>query len=567
MLSKFNKMTKLNQTYKLMKSFKKDSLMLLSMTSFFLLSVLFFIAGCNRNEKNTRKIFRYNESSGIPTLDPAFARNQAIMWPVHQLYSTLIEVDAQLHFKPLLAKHWEFSADRKTIRFELRTDVFFHDDPVFSNGKGRKMVATDVSYSLSRIANPATASPGAWIFNNRLHPSQPFEAPNDSTFLLHLIEPFQPIVGMLTMPYCSILPREAVEKYGTDFRRHPVGTGPFRFKAWEEGQGLVLSRNNHYFEKDEQGRAYPYLEGVYISFFESKATEFMEFTQKRLHFMNDLDASFKDEILTHSGKLKKNWEGRLSLQKHPYLNVEYLGILSAEANPAMLHSPLAMLKIRQAIQHSIDRKKMMFYLRNGIGTAANSGFVPLGLPSFDSIEVKGYDYNLQKARQLIKEAGYDDQHPAPEIKLITVPAYVSLASYVANSLKQSGLTVSVETMQKSLLLEQTSKSQIPFFRGSWIADYPDAENFLGVFYSRNPAPPNYTRYANAAYDRLYEKALNEQVDSVRYQYYRAMDKLLMNDAIVIPLWYDMVLRLVQPEVEGFYPNSLNMLELRNTRLL
>jgi peptide/nickel transport system substrate-binding protein len=121
-------------------------------------------------------------------------------------------------------------------------------------------------------------------------------------------------------------------------------------------------------------------------------------------------------------------------------------------------------------------------------------------------------------------------------------------------------------MQKSLLLEQTSKSQIPFFRGSWIADYPDAENFLGVFYSRNPAPPNYTRYANAAYDRLYEKALNEQVDSVRYQYYRAMDKLLMNDAIVIPLWYDMVLRLVQPEVEGFYPNSLNMLELRNTRL-
>lgn len=533
--------------------------------SYFIFS-LFLITSCNKTKKNTHQIFRYNESSGIPTLDPAFARNQAIMWPVHQLYSTLIELDEQMHFKPLLAKHWEFSADRKTIHFDLRTDVFFHDDPVFRGNKGRKMVATDVSYSLSRIANPETASPGAWIFNNRLHPSQPFEAPNDSTFLLHLKEPFQPIVGMLTMPYCSILPREAVEKYGTDFRRHPVGTGPFRFQAWEEGQGLVLVRHEHYFEKDGQGRSYPYLDGVYISFYESKAIEFMEFTQKRLHFVNDLDASFKDEILTHSGKLKKNWEGRLSLQKHPYLNVEYLGILSAEANPALAHSPLAMLKIRQAIQHSIDRKKLMFYLRNSIGTAANSGFVPLGLPSYDSSEVRGYDYDLQKARELIKEAGYDDQHPVPEIKLITVPAYVSLASYVANSLKQSGLTVSVETMQKSLLLEQTSKSQIPFFRGSWIADYPDVENFLGVFYSKNPAPPNYTRYANAAYDRLYEKALNEQMDSVRYQYYRSMDKQLMNDAIIIPLWYDMVLRLVQPEVQSFYPNSLNMLELRTTRL-
>lgn len=548
---------KLFRLYRLLKFLSKCS---------YFLFFLFLITSCNKTQKNTNQVFRYNESSGIPTLDPAFARNQAIMWPVHQLYSTLIEVDEQMHFTPLLAKHWEFSADRKTIRFDLRTDVFFHDDPVFKGGKGRKMVATDVSYSLSRIANPATASPGAWIFNNRLHPSQPFEAPNDSTFLLHLIDPFQPILGMLTMPYCSILPREAIEKYGTDFRRNPVGTGPFRFQAWEEGQGLVLTRNDHYFEKDGQGRAYPYLDGVYISFYESKATEFMEFTQKRLHFINDLDASFKDEILTHSGKLKKNWEGKLSLQKHPYLNVEYLGILSAEANPALAHSPLAMLKIRQAIQHSIDRKKMMFYLRNSIGTAANSGFLPLGLPSYDSSEVKGYDYDLLTARKLIREAGFNEANPVPAIKLITVPAYVSLASYVANSLKQSGLTVSVETMQKSLLLEQTSRSQIPFFRGSWIADYPDAENFLGVFYSKNPAPPNYTRYANASYDSLYEKALDEQVDSIRFQYYRAMDKMLMNDAIVIPLWYDMVIRLVQPEVNGFYPNSLNMLELRTTRL-
>jgi peptide/nickel transport system substrate-binding protein len=124
----------------------------------------------------------------------------------------------------------------------------------------------------------------------------------------------------------------------------------------------------------------------------------------------------------------------------------------------------------------------------------------------------------------------------------------------------------VEVIQKSLLLEQTARSEALFFRGSWIADYPDAENFLSVFYGKNPAPPNYTRYSNPQFDQLYEAALSEKNDSVRYALYRKADQLMMKDAPVVPLWYDMVIRLVQPYVKNFPANSLNLLELRKVKL-
>ena len=392
-----------------------------------------------------------------------------------------------------------------------------------------------------------------------------FKAINDSVFQLKLARPFQSILGILSMQYCSIVPEEAVKKYGFDFRRHPVGTGPFSLVAWEEGQALVLKKNERYFETDQSGNRLPYLDGVKVSFYDSKATEFLEFQQDRLDFIDDIDASFKDEILTKSGNLKQQWIGKINLNKHPYLNIEYLGILMDEKNEAVQRSPLRMQKIRQAINYGFDRRKMMLYLRNSIGIAAESGFIPCGLPSFDSVSVKGYHFDPAKTRQLLSEAGYPGGKDLPTIKLLTIPIYGDLATFIANELRQAGINIEVEVMQKSLLMEQTAKSQASFFRGSWIADYPDAENYLAVFYGKNPAPPNYTRYKNEAYDALYEKALGETNDSLRYKLYREMDQLVMLDAPVVPLWYDMVIHLVHLNITNFKPNALNLLELRRVK--
>ncbi len=131
---------------------------------------------------------------------------------------------------------------------------------------------------------------------------------------------------------------------------------------------------------------------------------------------------------------------------------------------------------------------------------------------------------------------------------------------------ECGIKVQVEVVQKSLLLEQTAKSRALFFRGSWIADYPDAENYMAMFYSKNPAPPNYTQYKNSNFDALYEKALLEENDSLRYQLYRLMDQMVIDDAPVVPLWYDMVIHLVNKNVKNFRPNALNLLELRRVEV-
>ncbi len=527
--------------------------------------IAFAFSSCGNRGKG-KNIFHYNEQTGIATLDPAFAKNQSIMWAVHQLYNTLVQTDDDLNIIPSLAKRWEESGDNMRFVFHLRNDVFFHDNDAFPNGKGRRMTAKDVVYSFSRIMDKNTASSGAWIFNGRVDSLTPFTAVDDTTFQLQLKSPFHPVLGILSMQYCSIIPHEVVDKYGKDFRSHPCGTGPFQFVAWEEGQALILKKNPFYFERDSSGNRLPYLNGISVSFFENKATEFLEFQQGRLDFINDIDASFKDEVLTKKGELRKDWQGKIILEKHPYLNIEYLGILQDTTKEVVKNSPLRNLKIRQAINYGFNRRKMMLYIRNSIGIPAESGFVPAGLPSFDSSAVIGYRYNPEKALQLLKEAGYPNGVGLPVIPLLTIPVYADLASYIASELLQVGIKIQVETVQKSLLLEQTAKSEALFFRGSWIADYPDAENYLSVFYGRNPAPPNYTHYNNPAFDKLYEQALSEKNDSMRSKIYQHADQIMINDSPVVPLWYDMVIHLVQPYVKNFIPNSLNLLELRRVHL-
>jgi oligopeptide transport system substrate-binding protein len=549
-----------NKPFFCARSFGRFTLFLVSF------SLCLALLSCNQAKTSKKQVFYYNEFSGTATLDPAFAKNQSIMWPVHQIYNTLVEIDSGLNIVPSLARSWDVSEDRLTYTFHLRTGIVFHDNDAFPGGRGRVFTAADVAYSLQRIIDKSTASSGGWIFNNRVDVAEGFTAVNDSTFRLKLIRPFHPIMGILSMQYCSIVPREVVEKYGKDFRRHPCGTGPFQFESWDEGEALILHKNEKYWERDSSGTPLPYLDAVKITFFDNKATEFLQFRQGGLSFVNDVDPSFKDEILSKKGELREQWKGKIILKKHAYLNTEYFGILVDEKNPLTKNSPNGIKAVRQAMNYAINRQQLMMYMRNSIGIPAEAGFVPGGLPSHNTELVKGYHFDPAKSKQLLKEAGFPDGKGLPAVKLLTINIYSDIASFVARQMEEVGIPVQVEVVQKSLLLEQTAKSQAAFFRGSWIADYPDAENYMAMFYSKYPAPPNYTRYSNPAFDVLYEKALLENNDSIRYQLYREMDQLVIDDAPVIPIWYDMAFHLIQPNIEGFYPNALNLLELRRTRI-
>lgn len=529
-----------------------------------LAGVVSLLMACTGNEEDKGlKIFRYNQASGISSLDPAFASLQSNIWAVNQIYNGLLETDSNLNIIPSLAKRYEVNEQGTRYTFHLRTDVYFHNDSCFEQSKGRKFTAHDVVYSFQRLIDPKTAAKGAWVFNDKADSISPFVALNDSTVEIRLRKPFTALPGILTMQYCFIVPKEAVDKYGKDFRSHPVGTGPFRFSFWREGELLVLKKNENYFERDQSGRRLPYLDAIRISFIDSKATEFLKFKMKDLDLIVDLDAGVKDEVLTKTGQLQERYAGKFKMTKQPYLNTEYIGI-NLELAERIQH-PLRDARVRRALNLALNKKSIITYLRNGVGLPAQFGFVAPGIAGYPIQETGMTDFNLEAAKQLIKEAGFDDNHSFPETVLSCNSANEALCVFIASQLKQIGVSIKVDVMQGKALNEQMVKGNVLMFKASWIADYPDAESFLAVCYGGYSAPPNYTRFKNTEYDRLYEKCMYVSNDSLRNRYYVTMDKLLKEQQPLIPIYYDEVLDFVQNNISGFRPNALNLLQLKYVR--
>jgi len=519
-----------------------------------------FLTACGGNSTNTtnsdKQIFIYNQPNAVTSLDPAFARSQTNIWAVDHMYNGLVQLDKNLNVQPSIAKSWDISDDGLIYTFSLRDDVYFHDNQCFTDGKGRNVVAADVVYSFNRILDKTVNSPGAWIFKDRVADSEPFKAINDNTFQVKLKRPFRPMLGIFSMQYCSIIPKEAIAKYGKDFRANPVGTGAFKFTKWLENQALLLAKNNNYFEA-----GMPKVDAVRINFMTDRNTAYLELMNGNLDFISGLESSYADELLTEKGELKPEHAGKLQYQKSPFLNSEYFGI-NMDFTGKRADSPLQHKKVRQALNYGFDRAKMLQTLRNGVARPATSGFAPAGLPSFDASKVKGYDYNPSKAAKLLAEAGFPNGKNMPEIELRTNSDYLDICQFIARQWEDLGIKTKIELMQSATLRELMSKGEADFFRASWIADYPDAENFMTLFYGKNPAPPNYTRFKNVAFDKLYEAALNENDDAKRHNLYQQMDRIVVEEAPIVFLYYDETARFFRANVNGITDNAINLLSVK-----
>ena len=518
----------------------------------FLIIILFgiLLSSCEKDSDIENNIFKYNEYSNISSLDPAFSSTLRNIWPVNQIFNGLVQLDKNLEIKGDIASSWTISEDKRTYTFKIRQDVYFHNSELFGKNLTRKVKAKDFEYSFNRLIDNKIASPGYWVFNN----VKDFKAINDSIFQIKLKKEFDPFLGILSMKYCSVVPHEIVTVLGDKFSKKPIGTGPFKFKKWDENVKLVLSKNKNYFEHDSLGQKLPYLDGVAISFIPDKKSEFMELLSGRLDMVSSPENSIIDQIFDYKGDLNPRFSSNFNLLKSPYLNTEYIGFnIQNNIKKDTL--------LRYAINSGIDRKKMMQYLRKNIGYPAESGIVPNGLNN--SFYLPRYNYDPDLSKKLISIYKSNNDIDKINITIVSDSQYLDILEFIQSELQKIGVQVQIEITPPSILRQGKATGKFDAFRASWIADYPHVENYFSLFYSKNHTPkgPNYTFFSDRNFDELYE--LIGYQKSISYEKIsNDLENIIRRYSPIIPLYYDMSVRIVPKNISGLEANAINQLNLK-----
>lgn len=536
-------------------------------------------------------IFVANELENIRSLDPVGINDVVSHHVSHQIYDGLIDLDTNLQIIPMLAKRWEISPDGLTYTFYLRNDVTFHDNECFPGGKGRKFIAQDVVYSFTRVLDPRTGSLGFDFYKNyvegakeyneeiskatsekrepRLAEVTGYKALNDTTFQIKLKKSFAPFIYYMCQGFAYIVPKEAVEKYGKDYFQNPVGTGPFVFQNWTPDLEINLKRNPNYWDKDTHGNQIPYLEGVKFRFIKDLSQQLLEFKNGNLYESYRIPNELFKSIVNEDKTLTPEYS-QFTVQRKTALSTQYYGFL-------VTSKTFSDVRVRQAFNYAIDREKILKYVLNGSATdPAIYGMVPSVMPNYNAKQVKGYTFDLVKAKQLMTEAGYPGGKGFPEVTLNINEGggrNTQIAEAIQDMLKEIGVTVKLQLLQFAQHLDNIDAGRSDFYRLGWNADYPDPETFLNLFYGKNvPANPkdvspiNSFRYVNPQYDALFEKAIATVDIAERNKLYEQAEQLAVNDAVCLFIYYDEDWRLVQSFVRGFALDPMHRVNMRFTWL-
>ena len=512
-------------------------------------------------------VFHYNEDESVTTLDPAFVKSQSEIWIVSQIFNGLVDLSPQLQVVPALSDRWEISADKKIYTFHLRSDAQFCLPGDGGKVTHRKVKSSDVAFSLSRIADPLYASPGAWIFADKIDSNlnEVFVPLNDTMFQIRLKKPAASLLNLLATNYGFIVPQEYKNFPKAELARHPVGTGPFYLKRWEEQIKLVLRKNDRYHEKDSAGVALPYLDAINVSFVKNKQTAFMQFLAGSYDFFNGLEASFKDELLTANAELKPKYSQRLHTLITPFLNTEYIGCYLGD--PPGQVNYLKDVHLRKALALSVDRSAIVRFFRNGLGTPGRFGFVPPQLNPNGHL-ARDVEFDLSAAQEEFALSGYAKLKVKPTITLSTTADYLDMMVFLQEAWSRIGVSIKVDIQTGGMIRQLRNEGKLMLFRGSWIADYPDAENYLACFYQKflSPNGPNYTHFTDAKFDALYE-AIESGGSRDRLNDIASANQRLSEQVPVIPLYYDKSIRLMHPWVHGLGNDVTNRLSLKRVKIV
>ncbi|HEU4719427.1 MAG TPA: ABC transporter substrate-binding protein [Bacteroidia bacterium] len=528
-------------------------------------------------------VFRMNETEDFRTLYPLNIVEVVGDHIGSQVYEGLVKFNQKdLSIMPGLATRWDIKDSSTHFIFHMRKGVFFHDDPCFPGGKGREVKASDIKYCFDMLC---TASPNNQQYSNtfkdRVAGANEYFAstdskkplaggvsgvtvPDDSTVDIRLVRPMPGFLNILATQGCWIYPQEALAKYGDEMRVHCVGTGPFRVKSIKEGDAVILEYNPKYWMFDEWNNRLPYLDIVEFRFIKDKRSEIIAFKNKELDMVFRLPVEMANDIMGELSQAKEHGADFV-FQSNPAMSLTYYGFQNKL-------SPFDNVKVRQAFNYAINREYICEKVLMGDAVPAVYGIVPPSLPGYDAKTINGYNYDPDKAKQLLAEAGYPGGKNFPATTL-----YINngggdrntmTADYVRKQLNDVlGINVTVELVPFAQHLENIETGKALFWRTGWIADYPDPETFLTTLYGKHiPATMNErsslnsVRYSSPLFDSLFEAAANEPDAVKRTDLYHRADQVAMSDAAIMPIYYETNDRLVQKNVRGF---DINPMEYRD----
>jgi ABC-type transport system substrate-binding protein len=488
--------------------------------------------------EKTDKILMIASSDNPATLDPQ-KTSEYYREPLN-IYDRLVEavtVDGKPELVPGLAKSWDVSEDGLVYTFHLANDVKFHNGEVFTSD--------DVLFTIDRMMNPNTAAMNTDFFDMIKGATEVFEgkadhvegvkAIDDNTVEITLEEPFAPFIANIATPGCSILNREAAEAAGDQFgidTSVTVGTGPFKVDSWSVNEEVVLIANKDYF------KGAPQIDGYTVKIIPDAETQRMMFESGELDVFDTSEARTQVPYFKSSSDYKDN-----------IVSAPEAGLYFYAFNNSM--EPYSNLKVRQALQMAVDRQTILDTMYDGEGMVLNT-FLPESVLGHNS-DTKEIEYNPEKAKELLAEAGYPNGFEMEIIQVSDSATTLEMNEVVQSMMSQIGVNVKITQVDEATYYAMRKAGEIPVYRSSWWADYNDPDNFYYTFFSEKNAVVRSTCYKNPEVFAGLDEARTMVDPDARLKYYQEMDNIIINeDAAILPMFQMNKIFVVSDRVKEFH---------------
>lgn len=513
-------------------------------------------------------------ADGPKSLDPVRGSTVYENRCASQVLETLLQykyLKRPFELEPLLLEEMpEVSDDGLTFTFRLKKGVRFHDDPCFPDGKGREMVASDVVYSWKRIADEKQDSKVGWIFEDTIlgfneyrdtqnaadkfdydAELQGLKIIDDHEFKVTLAQANSRFLWTLAMFQTAVVPREAVEKYGSRFGLHPVGTGPFTMaeEDWRHGQSITFRKNPNYHEctypeehmpEDEAaglheaaGKKIPFVDVLEITFEPKSEPMWLNFRNGRYDFTTVPAENF-DEAFNRRTKKVRREMAQDGIRGYPVKLLDFIFRGFNMEDPLLGGYTEKKKKLRQALSLALDWDATNEAFYNGLNVVYDGPIPPdmAGHPTDGQAPVSYRGSDIERAKKLLAEAGYPNGEGLPVIDYYVgrVANSQPQTEMLQQHLSRINVELNVHLLDFSTLIQTVDNKKAQFFSFAWGSDYPDAENNLALFYGPNEAPkPNHFNYKNEEYDKLYRQILSMELSDERTEIMTRMRDIVLED--------------------------------------